>query len=223
MRSVVVIPALNEAASIREVVQGVAAHGFEAVVVDDGSSDDTASQARAAGAHVLRHPVNRGYGAALTTGSVWALQNGCEVVVHFDADGQHDASEIERLIQPIVNGEADVTIGSRFLGEGRSMPWSRKLAIKLAIHFTRLLSGIALTDAHNGFRAFTGAALESLNCQEDGMAYASEVVERVAGRHLRLQEVPVTVTYTDYSTAKGEGNLAKLRVGLRFIWTKIRQ
>ena len=223
MRTVIVIPAFNEAESIRAVVESVRECGFETVVVDDGSDDATTSRARAAGAMVLQHAVNRGYGAALTTGSEWALQKGYDIIVHFDADGQHDAQEIEALIEPIRSGEADATIGSRFLGESRSMPWSRKLAIKLAIQFTRVLSGVLLTDAHNGFRAFSAAGFQSLGCREDGMAYASEVVEKAARRNLRLREVPVTVTYTDYSTAKGESNAAKLRVGLRFLWTKFKQ
>lgn len=223
MRTVIVIPAFNEAESIRAVVESVVDCGFETVVVDDGSDDATTRRARAGGATVLQHVINRGYGAALTTGSEWALQKGYDIIVHFDADGQHDAREIAALIEPIRSGETDATIGSRFLGESRSMPWSRKLAIKLAIQFTRILSGILLTDAHNGFRAFSSTALQSLGCREDGMAYASEVVEKMARRHLRLQEVPVTVTYTDYSTAKGESNAAKLRVGLRFLWSKFKQ
>ena len=221
MSVIVVIPAFDEQASIYDVVRGVRDAGFEVVVVDDGSTDATRRRARSAGATVLRHLVNRGYGAALTTGSRWAVENDYSVVVHFDADGQHDPAEIQDLVEPIRSGAADVAIGSRFLGSGRSMPWTRALAIKSAIQFTRLLSGVTLTDAHNGFRAFSSAALGSLECREDGMAYASEIVEKVSLRGLRLREVPVTITYSDYSKAKGESNLTKLRVGLRFIWAKL--
>jgi glycosyltransferase involved in cell wall biosynthesis len=221
--TVVVIPAFNEAQTVGTVVEKVREKGFDVVVVDDGSRDETALQAAKNGATVLRHVVNRGYGAALTTGSSWALLRGYEIVVHFDADGQHDAGEISTLIDPIRNGEADVTIGSRFLGEVRSMTWSRKTAVRLAIQFTRLFSGVSLTDAHNGFRALSIAAVRVLNCREDGMAYASEVVEKIARQNLRLREVPVTVTYTEYSMAKGESNVAKLGAGLRFLWTKFNQ
>ena len=223
MRTAVVIPAFNEAQSIAKVVSAVVERGYDPVVVDDGSSDSTFEEARGAGARSLRHRVNRGYGAALTTGSDWALLQGYEVVVHFDADGQHDVDEIAAVIEPVLTGRADVTIGSRFLGQGRRIPILRKVLIKAATLFTRVLSGIKLTDAHNGFRAFSSSALRRLHCREDGMAYASEVVELVARNGLRLQEVPVTISYTDYSLGKGEGNVAKLRVGLRFLWAKLTQ
>lgn len=223
MRTAVVIPAFNEARSIAEVVSGVAERGYDPIVVDDGSSDGTYEEARSAGAMVLRHPVNRGYGAALTTGSDWALLQGYEIVVHFDADGQHDVAEIAAVIEPLLTGNADVTIGSRFLGQSHHIPRLRKVLVKAAALFTRFLSGVKMTDAHNGFRAFSSYALRQLDCREDGMAYASEVVERIARQGLRLREVPVTISYTDYSVAKGEGNLAKLRVGLRFLWGKLTQ
>lgn len=223
MRIAVVIPAFNEARSIAEVVRDVVDHGYAPIVVDDGSSDETGAEARGAGATVLRHWVNRGYGAALTTGSDWAVERGYEIVVHFDADGQHAVEEIEAIVEPVTAGEADATIGSRFLGEGRRIPLLRKILIKAAITFTRVLSGVKLSDAHNGFRAFSSSALRQLKCREDGMAYASEVVEQIARHKLRLREVPVTISYTDYSLGKGEGNLAKLRVGLQFLWGKLTQ
>ncbi len=223
MRIAVVIPAFNEAQAIGDVVRDIVEHGHDPVVVDDGSSDATYEEARRGGATVLRHWVNRGYGAALTTGSDWAVQRGYEIVVHFDADGQHEVDEIAAVTQPVADGEADVTIGSRFLGQGRRIPLLRKILIKAAILFTRVLSGVALSDAHNGFRAFSSSALRQIQCREDGMAYASEVVERIGRRGLRLREVPVTISYTDYSLGKGEGNLAKLRVGLQFLWGKLTQ
>lgn len=221
MSAVVVIPAFNEAAKIGSVVEEVRARGYPVVVVDDGSRDGTAAAAGAAGATVLRHVINRGYGAALTTGSRWAVESGAAVIVHFDADGQHDPDDIEPIVAPIREGTADVTIGSRFLDPETRIPAVRKVLIKAAVVFTRLVSRVRLTDAHNGFRAFSNAAMAGLDCREDGMSYASEVVERVARRGLRLREVPVSIQYSDYSLAKGEGNLAKVRVGLRFLWSKL--
>lgn len=221
MRTVVVIPAFNEGKSIFSVAGAVRERGHDVVVVDDGSSDATRAAARQSGATVLRHPINRGYGAALTTGTEWACRQGYDVVVHFDADGQHDPDDIPAIVEPIRTGEADVTIGSRFLGSAQAMPWKRRLLIRLAVLFTRVVSGVRLTDAHNGFRALSAQAARRLNCLEDGMSYASELVERVARQGLRLREVPVTISYTEYSTSKGEGNLAKLRVGLRFLWSKL--
>ncbi len=221
MRTVVVVPAFNEEQAIFRVVSGILRCGHDAVVVDDGSSDATGAEARRGGAVVLRHPINRGYGAALTTGTEWAARCGYDVVVHFDADGQHDPDEISAVAAPIRAGEADVAIGSRFLGAALALPWRRKLLIRLAVLFTRVVSRVRLTDAHNGFRALSAEAARRLDCREDGMGYASELVERVARQGLRLCEVPVTITYSEYSTSKGEGNLAKLRVGARFLWSKL--
>lgn len=219
--TVVVIPAFNEEQTIFSVASAVLERGHDVVVVDDGSSDGTSAQARRGGARVLRHPINRGYGAALTTGTQWAVRRGYEVVVHFDADGQHDPDDIASVVQPIRAGEADVAIGSRFLGKAQSLPWRRRLLIRLAVLFTRVVSHVRLTDAHNGFRALSAAAARRLECTEDGMSYASELIERVARQGLRLCEVPVTISYSEYSMSKGESNLAKLRVGFRFLWSKL--
>ena len=228
MKILIIIPAYNEAQKIYSVVENVVFRGYSAkggpwdlVVVDDGSSDGTSDQARRAGAIVLRHFINRGYGAALTTGNSWALRNGYDIAVHFDGDGQHDADEIRRVIGPILDNQADVVIGSRFMGHAQSMPIMRAILIKLAIVFTWIFSGIKLSDAHNGFRAFNRRALEIISCGQDGMSYASEVIDQIAEHKLRVAEVPVTVAYTDYSKAKGESNISKVMVGARFIWGKV--
>ena len=221
MRTVVVIPAFNEEQTIFPVAAAVLERGHEVVVVDDGSSDETSAEARRSGARVLRHPINRGYGAALTTGTEWAVRRGYDVVVHFDADGQHDPDDIEGIVEPIRAGQADVAIGSRFLGKAQALPWRRRLLIRLAVLFTQVVSRVRLTDAHNGFRALSAGAARRLDCHEDGMSYASELIERVARQGLRRCEVPVTITYSEYSMGKGESNLAKLRVGFRFLWSKL--
>ncbi len=217
----VVIPAFNEAGSIFEVASAVAERGYDAIVVDDGSTDATFAEASSAGSKVLRHRTNRGYGAALTTGSEWAVLGGYDVIVHFDADGQHDPDEIAAIVEPIANGTADVTMGSRFLGRGEDIPALRKVLLKVAVVFTRAVSGVKLSDAHNGLRGFSRAAMRKLDCREDGMAYASEVVDRIGKLGLRYREVPVTVSYSAYSMGKGEGNVAKMRLGLRVLWTKL--
>ena len=241
MSTIVVIPAHNEARKIYTVVQGVIQRGFDVVVVDDGSSDNTSDEARRAGAVVLRHFINRGYGSALTTGNAWALQNQYDVIVHFDGDGQHNPDEIKNLANSIIREKVDVVIGSRFIKESvsppvfracpeyseggglrvGSVPFIRKILIKLAIIFTWIFSGIKLSDAHNGFRAFNRLALEKISCRQDGMAYASEIVDQIAEQKLRIGEVPVTIAYTDYSKSKGESNIKKMIVGFRFLWGKV--
>ncbi|MBI2637152.1 MAG: glycosyltransferase family 2 protein [Parcubacteria group bacterium] len=221
MKTLIIIPAYHESKKIFDVVAGVRERGYDAVVVDDASSDATSGEARRAGARVLRHFVNRGYGAALSTGNAYALRHGYDIAVHFDGDGQHDAREIARVIGPIQKGEADVVVGSRFLQAGASIPLLRKFLIKLAIIFTWAFSGVKLTDAHNGFRAFSRRALEVIDCRQDGMSYASEVIDQIAEHVLAVKEVPVTITYTGYSKAKGESNIKKVMLGVRFLWGKV--
>lgn len=221
MAVLVIIPAYNESKKIFGVVRSVRERGYDVVVVDDASLDGTSDEARRAGARVARHFINRGYGAALSTGGAYAMRHGYDIAVHFDGDGQHDAGEISSVISPIQKGEVDVVIGSRFLRPGASLPAARKLLIKLAIVFTWAFSGITLTDSHNGFRAFSRRALERIDCRQDGMSYASEVVDQIAEHRLNVREAPVTITYTDYSKAKGEGNIKKVLLGVRFLWGKV--
>jgi glycosyltransferase involved in cell wall biosynthesis len=219
--NIVIIPAYNEAKKIFHITQIVKNLGYKVVVVDDGSSDSTAQVAYRAGAVVLRHFVNRGYGAALQTGNLYALRNGYDVIIHFDGDGQHNAQEIKDMIAPIQSGNADVVIGSRFLSNHESLPIIRKVLIKFAVLFTWIFSSIKLTDAHNGFRAFSRRALVVIQCRQDGMSYASEVIDQIAEHKLKIVEVPVTIKYTDYSQSKGESNIKKILVGVRFLWGKV--
>jgi polyprenyl-phospho-N-acetylgalactosaminyl synthase len=221
MNTLVVIPTYNEDIKIYNVVKSVLGLGYSVVVVDDGSSDNTSSEAQKAGVKVLSHYVNRGYGAALETGNQYAIKNRYDIIVHFDGDGQHTVDEIKHMIAPIARGDADVIIGSRFLKDNTSVPIVRAGLIKLAIWFTWLVSGFKMSDAHNGFRAFSSKALRKIECRQDGMSYASEVIDQVAEHNLRIGEVPVTIKYTDYSKAKGESNIKKVLLGLRFLWGKV--
>ncbi len=231
MRSIVIIPAYNEAQKIHSVVLSVIEKGFDVVVVDDGSFDNTESEARSAGAIVLKHIINRGYGAALSTGNSWAVLNNYQIIVHFDADGQHSFDEIEKVISPIKENKADIVIGSRFKDEkvdidskiikDKNFPFLRKFLIKIAVLFTWVVSGIKLTDAHNGFRAFRAEKLKLLDCRQDGMSYSSEIIDQISKQKLKVLEVPVTIEYSDYSKSKGEGNAKKVILGLKFLWGKV--
>ena len=200
----IVMPAFNEAGAVGETVAGLRPHYPRVVVVDDGSRDETAERALAAGAVVLRHALNRGQGAALQTGIRYALERGARCVVTFDSDGQHRPEDIPRLLEPIVQGRAEIVLGSRFLGTGASVPLRRRLLLKGAVIFTRLSSGVALTDAHNGLRAFSRRAAERIDIRLDRMAHASELIDQIRRMGLPYEEVPVTVRYTDYSVAKGQ-------------------
>jgi glycosyltransferase involved in cell wall biosynthesis len=200
----VVIPAFSEGRVIAGVVTGVRASFPNVIVVDDCSSDDTGALARAAGAIVLRHAINLGQGAALQTGIRFALQRGAAFVVTFDADGQHRVEDIAALCERQRETGADVVIGSRFLGSAPQIPALRRLMLRLAVVFTRLTTGMRLTDAHNGLRLLTRRAAQSIHLRQNRMAHASEFVEEIAAAHLAVVECPVTILYTEYSLHKGQ-------------------
>ena len=203
----VVVPAYNEAGSITEVVTSLRAHFPHVVCVDDGSVDETSLLARAAGATVLRHVVNRGQGAALQTGfDHVARSTDAAYVVTFDADGQHLVTDAVAMVASAREHSLDVVLASRFLGRCESMPLSRRVVLRLAIHFSRRTTGLPLTDTHNGLRVLSRAALRAVRLEFPGMAYASELESAVARAGLPWAEVPTTVVYTDYSRAKGQRN-----------------
>jgi glycosyltransferase involved in cell wall biosynthesis len=203
----VVIAAYNEAAVIGRVVAEVTRRGCVTVVVDDGSPDATGEAAGKAGAIVLRHPVNLGQGAALQTGIDYALRQDADFadfVVTFDADGQHRAQDIAALIAALEKHDADFALGSRFLGSAIDLPLARRILLKAAISFTRLTTGLRLTDTHNGLRAMTRLGASRISLRQNRMAHASEFLDQIAQSGLLWVEVPVTVEYSAYSLAKGQ-------------------
>jgi len=201
----VIVPAFNEGEVIGEVVHGLRAHHANIAVVDDCSCDDTGARASAAGALVLRHPVNLGQGAALQTGICYALERGADCIVTFDADGQHRVEDIAVLLDTQTRTKAEVVIGSRFLGRVENMPPLRRLVLKLAVAFSRLTSGRTLTDAHNGLRLLTRDAAQRIRITQDRMAHASEIIAQIHRLGLAVAEAPVTIVYTEYSLRKGQG------------------
>jgi glycosyltransferase involved in cell wall biosynthesis len=203
MRIWVVIAAYNEARVIARVAGEVARRGYHVVVVDDGSADGTADCAAAAAA-VVRHPVNLGQGAALQTGIDYARQHGADVIVTFDADGQHRATDIERLVAALREAPADFALGSRFLGDAIALSTARRLLLRAATVFTQLTTGLRLTDTHNGLRAMTRRGAEKIRLRQNRMAHASEILAQIAASGLPYVEVPVRIEYTAYSIAKGQ-------------------
>lgn len=201
-----VIPAFNEEKNIEKVLDEVKKHVEEIVVVDDGSSDNTFNIAKDAGAIVLHHMINRGQGAALATGNLYAFKNGADVVVHFDADGQFDASEISLLVEPIIKDEVDVVFGSRFLGKESNLPFVKeKFIIPVGRLVNKVLIGRSLTDPQNGFRALSKKALALIDIRNDGMAHNSEIQHKTFKNNLRYKEVPVTVRYNRFGQGAFSG------------------
>ncbi|MDA0207943.1 MAG: glycosyltransferase family 2 protein [bacterium] len=205
MKIVAVIPAFNEEKRLGAALLSASPHVDEIVVVDDCSQDKTGCVARHFGAHVLTHLVNRGQGAALQTGMDYAQQKlKADIVVHFDADGQMRGDEIPGMVDPIQKGEADVVLGSRYLGVAESMPLFRKIFMRVATLFTRIVSGVSVTDTHNGFRALSAFAIERIEFSLDRMAHASEIYELISAHDLTYVERPVTIRYTDETLEKGQ-------------------
>jgi polyprenyl-phospho-N-acetylgalactosaminyl synthase len=183
----------------------------DVVVVDDGSRDDTAASARMPGVTVLRHAINLGQGAALQTGIEYAVRRGARHIVTFDADGQHACEDIPELVAALATH--DVALGSRFLGKpvvGASR--GRRVLLRSATALSNRMSGMQLTDAHCGLRAFRASAAPALGITQNRMAHASELLRKIRTSGLRVVEVPVTVRYTEHSMRKGQGGLQAIRI-----------
>jgi glycosyltransferase involved in cell wall biosynthesis len=213
----VVIPAYNEATVIGAVIADVRRVTDHVIVVDDCSKDATAAVAREAGAIVLRHIINRGQGAAIQTGLTFALRKAPSAIVTFDADGQHTADDLPAMLAPIHEGRAHFVLGSRFTGES-NVPRLRRLTLKLAVLFTRLTSGLRVTDAHNGLRAFSREGARSIHIHLDRMAHASEIMDQIRSSGLAYVEVPVRVRYTEYTRRKGQRGVHAFRVAFDYLF-----
>ena len=209
----VVIPAFNEAPVIGGVVAGVRALFPRVLVVDDASDDDTAAIARAAGAYTATHPINLGQGAALQTGFEAALARGARYVVTFDADGQHDPADAAAMVARADEEDLAFVLGSRFLDVGDARVGALKRAVlRTRALAARLRTGMALTDTHNGLRVIRADALAHVHLTHARMAHASQIVSQLAACGLPGAEHPVTITYTDYSRAKGQPLLNSVNI-----------
>ncbi len=218
----IVIPAFNEEKSIASVIDDLHRHGYQnVVVVDDGSTDKTVEVALANNAIVLEHPINRGQGAGLRTGTAYALENGADIIVHFDADGQMRAEDIASVIKPIQDGKAEVCFGSRFLNKHSNMPFLRRFFLTVGRVFMRVMYGVVMSDPQSGFRAMSAEAAEKIQITQRGMAHCSEIIEEVHNKKISFVEVPVVIKYTDYSLKHGQNNLAAFRIAARLVWRKL--
>lgn len=200
-----VIPAYNEGAVIADVVENARKTFPNIVVVDDGSTDGSADHIMTTGAHLVRHPVNLGQGAALQTGLSYALaQPGAQYFATFDADGQHQTADVEKMVAVLRGGTADVVLGSRFIEQSGQVPMIKRVVLRTAAAVSPTARKLKLTDAHNGLRVLNREAASQLRITMNGMAHASEIVGTLAKSALRVVEVPVDILYTEYSRAKGQ-------------------
>jgi len=226
MKLSIIIPAYNEASTIGRVIaqiREVDLPGVERVilVVNDGSSDRTEQVARSTGAVVINHLLNRGVGGALGTGIEAALRQGADILVTCDADGQHSSEDVRKVMEPLRSGQADVVNGSRMLAAD-GMPWTRRIANRVANLVTWVLFGIHMTDSQSGLRAFSRSAAMQIRIRTNTYEVNSEVCGEIRRHRLRFMEVPIRAIYTDYSMSKGQGFMMGLKTLIRLILTKLR-
>ncbi|MDA9101379.1 glycosyltransferase family 2 protein [Omnitrophica bacterium] len=202
----IIVPVHNEGKVIRKTLEPLLEQGYTVVAVDDGSTDDTLGQLQGLKIHILKHPLNLGQGAALQTGFEYALRKGAQYVVTFDGDGQHRCCDIESLLKLLRGGTVDVALGSRFLlkSHAREIPFRRRVLLLGARIVNCLLTGVWLSDAHNGLRALTAEAVAKIRLTENGFAHASEIIFQIKQLKLHYVEVPTKVRYSQYSRAKGQ-------------------
>lgn len=195
----IIIPAWNEAERLPRVLEELKSAPHTVIVVDDGSQDQTSWIAQEQGVIVLRHIINRYQGAALRTGTRYAVEHGFDIVVHFDADGQFRVEDIDAVIRPLIDGRADIVFGSRFLDATTQMPvFKEKVIMPLARAVNYFAYGIRLTDPQSGFRAFNARDFQKLAWRQDGMAHCSEILYLAHKNALRISEVPITVIYHEF-------------------------
>lgn len=215
-----IVPMYNEEQVIFQVITELRSIFPHIICIDDGSTDQSANKAIEAGALVLRHAVNIGQGAALSTGFSWVQnQSRFSYVVTFDADGQHRPQDALRLVSELENKNVDVVFASRFLEQDQAtIPLAKRLVLKSVTKITKALTDVQLSDAHNGLRALTVEATRSIDLTQNGMAHATQLVSLVLQSNLRYVEIPVTILYTPYSQSKGQSILNSINITLDLIW-----
>lgn len=217
----IIIPVYNERQVIEGIVRKVKKDFDYVVCVDDGSKDDSDVKILAGGGMLVRHPINMGQGAALQTGIEFARELPVDYFVTFDADGQHRIEDVFAMVKEIEKGKSDIILGSRFLGKALGIKKTKKALLKLAIFFTRMTTKLKLTDTHNGLRVFNRKVAEEMQITMPDMAHASEMLEIIAEKKYRYKEIPITIEYTDYSIAKGQGAINAVNIGLDVLLRKV--
>jgi glycosyltransferase involved in cell wall biosynthesis len=203
----------NEGSMIGSVVSELRQSFPFVVCVDDGSSADSVEAARRAGAVVVRHPINLGQGASLQTGFAFALSDPhMTEVLTVDADGQHLVDDAVGMLAKLRAENLDIVIGSRFLDDRPQMTPLKRATLRLAALYTRLTTGMALTDAHNGLRVIGRELLEKINLRQNRMAHASELIDQIGGNKAKWAEFPTHIVYTEYSKAKGQSVLNSINI-----------
>lgn len=211
-----IVPCFNEGTVIEEVLRSARGTFPNIVAVDDGSADNSATAIHRAGAHLVRHPVNLGQGAAIQTGVEYArAQPGARYFVTFDADGQHQVKDVLAMLDRLRSEPVDIVVGTRFgrpRGDDDQVPLIKRVVLRTVVLLSPRTRRLGLTDAHNGLRAFNRRVAEDLNLRMNGMSHASEFVELMDSRGWRVAEQPVDILYTEYSMSKGQSLLNGINI-----------
>jgi glycosyltransferase involved in cell wall biosynthesis len=219
----IVMPCFNEQDTLHDTIQAVLTEGYtHIIVVDDHSSQNMFSAIADLPVVFIRHSINLGQGAALQTGFEYAKLQHADIVVSFDADGQHSPSDIIHLVNPILEEGFDVVLGSRFLLQSSpSISFSRKMVLQAGRYVNFLFTGILLSDAHNGMRALNKKALQKIDITEGRMAHASEILFQLKQHRLQFKEVPVRVYYSAQSRRKGQSSIDGIKIFFDLILHKL--
>lgn len=221
-KTYVIMPVYNEASVAADVIRSVAGCFKNIICVNDGSSDDTSNVIKMTKAVLVEHPFNLGAGAATQTGIEYALlDKKAKYFITIDGDGQHDIKDAVKMLDYLKSNNLDIVIGSRFLGSSYNMNFPKRLLLNIAKVFSKMDSGIALTDPHIGLRVFNRNFAEHLKITMPDFAHASEVVRRIKEGNYKWGEVPVTVTYSDYSKAKGQPMLNAINISFDLVLQRI--
>ncbi|MHA7646524.1 glycosyltransferase family 2 protein [Nitrosopumilus sp. S4] len=191
----VCIPAYNEESHIEDLVNQAKNHVDKVVVCDDGSTDNTASLAKKAGATVISHKTNQGYGSAIISLFEYARNSNAQIMITLDGDGQHDPQQIPLLLNTLTDHNVDVVIGSRFLNNNTQAPGYRKRGIKIITSAANYGADLKVSDSQSGFRAYSKNAIDAIHPTEEGMSVSTEILLKISNKGLSLAEVPITISY----------------------------
>ena len=207
-----IVPCFNEVYIIRHTVEQLL-QDYSVVVVDDASTDDTKQKLIGLAVHYIKHSANLGQGAAIQTGIEFALKEKAEYIVTFDADGQHEKADIEKMLKVLKKKNAGIVFGSRFMpGSATNMPGTRKIVLKIARLINYLASGMLLSDANNGLRVMTREAAEKIRITENRSSHNAQVQNLVKLNKIKYAECPVNISYSEYSRKKGIKNINSIRI-----------
>jgi glycosyltransferase involved in cell wall biosynthesis len=211
----IIVPAYNEELVIKSTIQGLEEHFENIIVVNDGSTDNTAQEISNLNITLINHSINLGVGAAIQTAFKFILDN-CEDatgIITFDADGQHDVKDACEISKMLLSGDEDIIFGSRFLGYQDNIPVFKRMVLKIIAKITSLMTSVNLSDAHNGLKGFKVSAISKINLEINSYAYESELIMQVQKNNLLYREISTNISYSDYSKKKGQ----KLSNGLIII------